>query len=419
MLFWAGSAFAQVPMSPQEAEPDEPRIELEAPADTVIERRITAVMQEITAFNDVSVEVRSGVARLSGVVATAQHREDARELARRFEGILWVDNQISVAADVETRILPALDRIERAGRQLLSLLPVIVLVLLLVAILWALGSLIQRWEAPVERFGFNPLIWGLVRRMARMLLVLFGLILVFDLLGIATMVGALLGTAGVVGLVLGFAFREIAENYLAGILLSIRQPFSIGDLVQIDQHEGHVLRLTSRELILLSFEGNHVRLPNSTVFKSIIVNFTQNPRRRIEFAVGVDPSTPLRKAAELAKNVVAELPGIIPDPPPFARVMELGDSAIELRVFGWIDQRETDFLKVRSEAVRAVKIAFDDAGIQMPDPQLGVTIKREERQKATSKREQPAADEDVRSDGKLEAQLREELERDDENLLKG
>jgi small conductance mechanosensitive channel len=421
-LVWmpAATALGQIPAldAPVDAAPEE-RYELEARPDSLIAERIRSVMQHVRAFREIDVAVRDGVVVLSGEVYTGQQRDDARELARRFDGVLWVDNRLEVSPDVEQRLAPAVERFQRFGSQFVAMLPLIGVIALLVVLLWMLGSVIARWETPATRFGMNPLVWNLIRRMARGILVLAGLILVFDLLGISALVGALLGTAGVAGIVLGFAFREIAENYLAGVLLSIRRPFAIGDLVRIGEYEGHVLRLTSRELVLLTQAGTHVRFPNATVFKSIVQNFTHNPRRRLEFSIGVGAEEDLGAAMRIGREVLAALPGVLLDPMPFVRVIDLGDSSVELRCFAWIDQRDTDFLKVRSEAIRVVKNAFDRADIAMPDPQFGVHVTRQREKRQLPDTEPTEEELDVRPDGKMDEQLREELSREDEeNLLK-
>lgn len=404
--------------APSEASPED-RYELEARPDSLIAERIRGVMQHVRAFSEIGIDVLDGVVVLTGQVNTGQQRDDARELARRFEGVVWVDNRLEVSADVEQRLAPAVERFQRFGSQFVAMLPLIGVIALLVVILWMFGSVIARWNAPVARFGINPLVWNLAQRMARGILVLGGLLLVFDLLGISAIVGALLGTAGVAGIVLGFAFREIAENYLAGVLLSIRRPFAIGDLVRIDEHEGHVLRLTSRELVLLSPAGTHVRLPNATVFKSIIQNFTHNPRRRLDFSIGVGAEEDVGTAMRIGQEALAALPGILSDPMPFIRVVNLGNSGIELKCFAWIDQRKTDILKVRSEAIRVVKNVFDKADIAMPDPQFGVHITRHRERRVVQDAAQSPEEMDVRPDGKIDEQLREELDRtDEENLLK-
>ncbi len=90
-----------------------------------------------------------------------------------------------------------------------------------------------------------------------------------EILDATAIVGALLGTAGVLGVALGFAFKDILENYLAGILMSLRQPFSPRDHVVIDGNEGLVIALNSRATILMTLDGNHLRLPNALVFRSV------------------------------------------------------------------------------------------------------------------------------------------------------
>jgi len=195
-----------------------------------------------------------------------------------------------------------------------------------------------------------------------------------DILGATAVVGAVLGAAGVAGLALSFAFRDIVENYLASILLSIRAPFTAMDTVEIAGTVGVVVRLTTAETMLMTFEGDHVRLPNSTVFKSKIVNRTRNPKRRFDFVVGVGVDEDLEQAQRLGLDTMAQLRGVLADPPPFALVEKLGDSSVALRYFGWIDQRESDFGKVKSHAIRLVKTVLDEHEIAMPSPIYDINL---------------------------------------------
>src|SRR3546814_2479456 len=88
--------------------------------------------------------------------------------------------------------------------------------------------------------------------------------------------GAVLGSAGVIGLVLGFAFKDIAENYIAGVLLSVRKPFSPGELIAIEDYQGKVVALTSRTTILMTLDGNQLQMPNTLVFKSVLLHYSQD-----------------------------------------------------------------------------------------------------------------------------------------------
>jgi small conductance mechanosensitive channel len=212
----------------------------------------------------------------------------------------------------------------------------------------------------------NPYMSGLVRMVVRSAIMLVGVLIALDLIGWTSVVGAVLGSAGVVGLVLGFAFRDIAENYIAGILLSVRRPFEPGDHVVIENREGKVISVNSRTTVLMTMDGNHLQLPNSLVFKSIVLNYSKNPRRRFDFGMLIDPNHSIRVSQTLAMSAIGQIEGVLDDPAPSWTVVEYGAAGIQLRFYGWVDQRTTDIGKVRSEAIRRTKAAFADAGIAAP-----------------------------------------------------
>ncbi len=390
-----------------------------APADSVLQARLRGVFGEIEAFQDVRVTVRNRVAHLEGAVVQPQEATEAEALARQFEGVLYVTSDLTAESDLADRVIPAVDRLEKYARGLLDFLPVGGLALIVLLFTFGLSRWIGAWEAP-RALRLSPLAWGLVRRVVQGGVVLVGLVIAFDLFGVTSLVGALLGTAGVAGLAIGFAFRDIIENYLAGVLLSLRQPFRVNDVVSIADHEGRVVRLTARELVLLTFDGNHVRLPNATVFKSVLVNYTLNPRRLFFFDVGIGVAEDLADAQRVGVETLDAMNGVMEDPTPFARVRELGDSSVVVRYHGWVNQNDADFFKVQSEALRLVKQALDDEGIEMPEPTYRLHLYQAEDlpeegavTPAASAVEQAAAI-DVVPDGELEAQVEEELRTSDE-----
>ena len=391
--------------------------------DSLLARRIRTIFANIEDFNEVTASVVEGVARLGGSVDQPEASRRAEELVASLEGVVYVVNDIEPATDVETRIAPAITKMQEYWDGFVAQLPVIVAALLIVLIFAFVSFLISKWRRPAAWTGINPLVWNFVNRLVRGALVIVGLVLAFDVLGITSLMGAVLGTAGIVGLALGFAFQDIVENYLAGMLLSLRRPFGVNDLVRVGEYEGFIVRLTSREVVMLSYEGNHVRLPNAHVFKSPIINFTINPRRLFSFEIGIGTEEDLQHAMRVGVSRLERMPGVMDDPAPFARVQEIGDSSVTVRFHGWVDQRVADFLKVRSEALRLVKVALDDADIDMPEPIYRVlTASLEEERKAAGARLSEARQKpdnvDVRPDGKLDEQVREELARsEDENLL--
>ena len=118
----------------------------------------------------------------------------------------------------------------------------------------------------------------------------------------------------------------------------------------------------------MTLDGNHVRIPNATVYKGIILNYSRNPKRRFSFEVGIDTAVDIQSALKLALTTLEHTPGVIADPPVRCSVEKLGDSNVILKMFAWTTQDQYDFGKVRSEAIRAVKEAFDLANYEMPEP---------------------------------------------------
>ena len=182
-------------------------------------------------------------------------------------------------------------------------------------------------------------------------IVLLGVLVALNLLGATSLIGAVLGSAGVVGLVLGFAFKDIAENYIAGILLSIRRPFNPGDMVRIDSHEGRVVALTSRATQLMTPDGNHLLLPNALVFKSVMLNYTRNPNRRVEFTTNVATGRSWNKAMDIGIQTLRGIDGVLADPAPTALIQDLANDAALLSAL--LDKRADAAMEAGRAAVAA------------------------------------------------------------------
>lgn len=258
------------------------------------------------------------------------------------------------------------DTANLALTRLFQKLPLLVLGMLVVLLTHWLSRFVGNRLHLLRIRSQNPYMSGLVRMVVRTAIMLVGVLIALDVVGLTSVVGAVLGSAGVVGLVLGFAFRDIAENYIAGILLSVRRPFEPGDHVVIDTREGKVIAVNSRATVLMTMDGNHLQLPNSLVFKSVVLNYSKNPKRRFDFGMLIDGSQSIREAQTLAIEAITKIEGVLDTPAPAWTVVEFGSNGIQLRFFGWVDQRAADLGKVRSESIRQVKAAFQRAGIESP-----------------------------------------------------
>ena len=202
---------------------------------------------------------------------------------------------------------------------------------------------------------------------AGVLVFLLGTYIVLRVCGLTQLALTVVGGTGLIGLAVGLAFRDITENFLASIVLSVQRPFETGDLLEVVGVTGYVQQLNVRSTILMTLDGNLVQIPNATIYKSNLRNFTTNPNRREDFVVGIGYEDSINDAQEIARKVLVDHPAVLNDPEPWVLADSMGLATINLRVYFWLNGREHSWLKVRSSVIRLVKLAFQEHGISMPD----------------------------------------------------
>jgi len=340
----------------------------QAETDAAIATRIRDIIHELDGYEDVTVAVKAGIVTLRGTTLDAGLVEELTTLVGRVDGVVAIENEVSLSTSVAERLTPVWERLVTRMQQGVAFLPLVGVALVAFAVVVWIGLFIARRRQPWDRLAPNAFIAEIYRTIIRLAAVVAGIVVALDILGATALLSTILGAAGIIGLAIGFAVRDTVENFIASVLLSIRQPFRPNDAIEINGDEGKVIRLTSRATILLSWDGNHIRIPNSTVFKSRILNYSRNPERRFTFDIGVAYGTDLAAAKVLAEETVAQLPFVLETPAVNSWTTTLNGSDIGMTVVGWIDQRETDLFAARSEAIRQVLIAFDKAGIEMPEP---------------------------------------------------
>ncbi|MEM6438627.1 MAG: mechanosensitive ion channel family protein [Pseudomonadota bacterium] len=377
-LFFAGLAFAvsllcSAGPALAQATPEQPARDIavgeSAASDADIRRAIERLLDEIEGFDDVDVSVASGVVTLRGQVLDGQARERLLSIVTRVDGVAAIDAEaVEQTGALTDRLAPALSRLADRGRDLLLNAPIFAVAVAAFALIALTGRSLTRQLAFWRRLAPNAFIAEIYRALARIGFVVLGLVVALEILNATALLGAVLGAAGVVGLALGFAVRDTVENFIASILLSLRQPFRPNDFVEIDGDMGSVARLTSRATILISPDGNQIRIPNATVFKGRIVNFTRHAQRRFTFQLGVEAESDLGAALGVGAGALEKLTFVLPDPPVAAWIEEVGDSNVLLTFAAWVNQRETDFLKARGEAIRVTKTALETQGFGLPEP---------------------------------------------------
>lgn len=205
-------------------------------------------------------------------------------------------------------------------------------------------------------------------RLARWFVIGVGLLVALTVAVESFKPGQLIELLGIGSVAIGFAFHDILQNFLAGILLLLTEPFEIGDEIVVNQFEGTVEDVETRATTLKTYDGRRVVIPNAHLFtESVIVN-TAFPVRRTDYQIGVGYGDDVAEAARLILEAMGEVDGVLDRPAPDVLVAELGDFSVNLRARWWTDSVRSNVLQIQSEVISAVKERLLAHGIDLPFP---------------------------------------------------
>ena len=252
----------------------------------------------------------------------------------------------------------------------IAMLPNLVVALLVLIVFMVMGRLVRRGvKHMLEKTTRNKTIINLLETIVGVLIVGIGVFIALSVLKLDGAVTSLLAGAGIIGLALGFAFQDIASNFISGIILSIRHPFGIGDIIETNGFYGEVEKMNLRNTIIRTPKGQIVYIPNKSVFENPLENFTSSGLRRIDLSCGVSYGDDLEKAKEVAIEAVKGLDNYNADKGIDFYYEEFGGSSINFNIHFWVNFRKNpDFLSARSDAIIAITKAFDENDIMIPFP---------------------------------------------------
>ncbi|MFT6826816.1 MAG: small conductance mechanosensitive channel [Cyclobacteriaceae bacterium] len=208
---------------------------------------------------------------------------------------------------------------------------------------------------------FSTIIYGVILSI--------GLFIMLGVLGLNKALTSILAGIGVIGLALGFAFQDIAANFVSGIILAFRRPFKIGEVIEVKDIMGKVTRTGLRDTAIETFQGQEVYIPNKDFLQHAFYNFSVLGKRRIDLVVGVSYGDDLEKVEELVLNTIKNLEGVIDKDMIVFDYAEFDSSSINFNIRFWIEfPGEPGYLAMRSKAVKAIKSAFDEQDITIPFP---------------------------------------------------
>jgi small-conductance mechanosensitive channel len=343
--------------------------------DQAIRRTLEELLPKYPGVRSVRVQVEDGAVTLEGQVDDDDTLDDVTAFVEKVRGVRLVLNRMNTDAEVMTAREMAAKVLGEyrdviARKWLLALMALgIVMATALLARLF--GRYSETLLAPFVR---NVMLRSVVGSLISSLILIGGLMMALWMLNLTHAVLSILGLSAVVGLAVGFAFRDITENFIASVLLGVRRPFQVGDYITVAGQSGVVKSLNTRATVLVTLEGNHVRIPNATIFKEILVNASASPSSRGTFDVTIPHEASASEAMQAIGKALAEQEGVLAYPPPRALVDGLEANGVRLRVYFWSPTSGVDRFKLASDVKLRAKVALQKLGIVPPPAGMLLTV---------------------------------------------
>ncbi|CAN5134480.1 hypothetical protein BH23BAC2_BH23BAC2_06950 [soil metagenome] len=238
-----------------------------------------------------------------------------------------------------------------------------------------LGVLLGTWignftKTRISRRTKDPLMSRFLGRSIRIILIVIAIMIGLRAAGLGGIATGILTAAGASAIVFGFAFKDIGENFIAGVILSFNRPFNVNDTIEVGSNFGKVKALEFRYTKLKSFDGRDIYIPNIDILTKPVINYTEDGFYRWNFTVGIAYEDDIENAKEIILNTLATEPDVIEDEEHenFVIEEELGASSVILKVFFWVDT--TDYrraaLIVKGRVIKKIKENLEKAGIYLP-----------------------------------------------------
>ena len=255
-------------------------------------------------------------------------------------------------------------------RELVRLLPNIIIASLILVLGLYLAKIVRKFSVRViHRFTNHSAVNNLFASFIYVVCIGVTLFIALSVLHLDKAVTSILAGAGIAGIALAFAFQDIAANFMAGILISIRRPLRIGDLVKSKEVFGKVTEVNMRETIIKTLQGQLVFVPNKDIFQNSLENFTLPGKRRLDLSVGVSYGEDLQKVKDITLQAVKKVSVLDPEELPRLFYEEFAESSINFTLQLWLNgTAQPIFLQGRSEAIMFIKEAYDQNNILIPFP---------------------------------------------------
>ncbi len=215
----------------------------------------------------------------------------------------------------------------------------LVAVLIFILVTRILKSILRKYLTRAE----DTLMISFLGRLLEVVIFIIGLVLILNIMGWQRSASQLLAGAGLTAFILGFAFKDIGENFLAGILLAFKRPFKMGDIIESSGHRGKIVSINLREIAIKTGDGRDIFIPNGAVIKTPLINYTIDGFQRLSFFINLPRNKSYDDFRDRALQRLSTIPGILKKPKsPSVEILEITDTHYKLEVFFWVNTREPD-----------------------------------------------------------------------------
>ena len=251
----------------------------------------------------------------------------------------------------------------------LERVPYIVIGVVIFGVFLIVGRIVSKLIREAgERTRLDLTLAELFGRLASAVVTILGLFVAAVVIFPAFRAGDLVAGLGITSVAVGFAFKDVLQNFFAGILILWRRPFVVGDQIKTREYEGTVEEINVRSTRLKTYDGERAVLPNGDVYTNAILVRTAYDKRRVRFTVGVGYPDSIEEARATIREVLEATEGVMSDPGPWVYVAELAPSSVNFNVYFWTDSQQANVLAVSDRVATGIKQALDRAGIDMPYP---------------------------------------------------
>jgi small-conductance mechanosensitive channel len=266
-------------------------------------------------------------------------------------------------------ISEAWQTVQRIASGFIATLPRLLLALILVGLFYLIAKGVRAAiRRNAQRRGEQRTLELAIGRLAQAGILLIGVLIAVTAAFPGFTPGDLVSTLGIGGVAIGFAFKDIFQNFLAGILILVTKPFHVGDQIIFKSYEGTVEDIQTRATYLKSYDGRRVIIPNSELYTNSVTVNTAFAMRRWQYDIGIGYGDDVERARDIILRVLRESEGVSPDPKADVILVDLAASSVNLRARWWTDSHVADGLNAQHRVLTAVKHQLVAAGIDLPFP---------------------------------------------------